>query len=119
MQTKDAVNIAKHAGYRSAGTVEFLLDTEDNSYYFIEVNPRIQVEHTVTEQITGVDLIQSQILVAGGYSLKDLNLEQNNISVWFESQCHCLTCTRCEATRSSAESRRKILSKTFSPILVQ
>ncbi|QIB69129.1 pyruvate carboxylase [Aminipila butyrica] len=64
----DALKIAKAVNYRSAGTVEFLLDT-DGRHYFIEMNPRIQVEHTVTEMVTGIDLVQLQILAAEGYSL--------------------------------------------------
>lgn len=64
-----AVRIARTAGYYNAGTVEFLLDTESNEWFFIEVNPRIQVEHTVTEMVTGIDLVRSQILVAQGHSL--------------------------------------------------
>ncbi len=62
---KSAVAIAKEAGYHNAGTVEFLVD-HDGNYYFIEVNARIQVEHTVTEMVTGVDLIQQQLLMASG-----------------------------------------------------
>jgi pyruvate carboxylase len=65
-----AVQLARAAGYVSAGTVEFLLDAEGH-HYFIEMNPRIQVEHTVTELITGVDLVKSQIRVAEGYRLAD------------------------------------------------
>lgn len=64
----DAIKIASAVNYRSAGTVEFLVDGEGN-HYFIEMNPRIQVEHTVTEMTTGVDIVQSQILIAEGYSL--------------------------------------------------
>lgn len=64
----DALKIARAVDYRSAGTVEFLLDKEGN-HYFIEMNPRIQVEHTVTEMVTGIDIVQSQILVAEGYAL--------------------------------------------------
>lgn len=64
----DAVKIAKAVDYRSVGTVEFLLDKYGN-HYFIEVNPRIQVEHTVSEMVTGIDIVQSQILIAEGYSL--------------------------------------------------
>lgn len=55
--------------YRSAGTVEFLLDPSTGKHYFIEMNPRIQVEHTVTEMVTGIDIVQSQILIAEGYAL--------------------------------------------------
>lgn len=59
----DAVKIAKEVGYVSAGTLEFLVDKNGN-HYFIEMNPRIQVEHTVTEEVTGIDIVQSQILVS-------------------------------------------------------
>lgn len=65
---EDAIKLAKAVNYRSAGTLEFLVDMHGN-HYFIEMNPRIQVEHTVTEMTTGIDLIQSQILIAQGYSL--------------------------------------------------
>ena len=64
----DAIKIAKAVNYRSAGTVEFLIDNEGN-HYFIEMNPRIQVEHTVTEMTTGIDIVQSQLLIAEGYPL--------------------------------------------------
>lgn len=63
-----AVTLMKHVGYENAGTVEFLV-TQDESFYFIEVNPRVQVEHTITEMITGVDIVQTQIRVAEGESL--------------------------------------------------
>jgi pyruvate carboxylase len=66
-----AVQLAKAVNYDNAGTVEFLLDMDSNEWFFIEMNPRIQVEHTVTEQITGVDLVRSQILVAQGHELHD------------------------------------------------
>lgn len=65
---KDALKIAAAVSYQSAGTVEFLVD-KDGKHYFIEMNPRIQVEHTVTEMVTGIDIVQSQILIAQGYSL--------------------------------------------------
>ncbi len=65
---RDAVKIARSVGYVSAGTVEFLVD-KNGGYYFIEMNPRIQVEHTVTEMVTGVDIVRSQILIAAGYPL--------------------------------------------------
>jgi pyruvate carboxylase len=66
-----ALAIAREVGYHCAGTVEFLIDTDTNQFYFIEVNPRIQVEHTVTEEVTGIDLIRSQILVSCGERLGD------------------------------------------------
>mmetsp|Transcript_5521 Transcript_5521/g.7772 ORF Transcript_5521/g.7772 Transcript_5521/m.7772 type:complete len:1187 (+) Transcript_5521:80-3640(+) len=76
----DAMRLTSRAKYLNAGTVEFLVDKEGR-YYFIEVNPRIQVEHTVTEQVTGVDLVQSQFRIAGGDTLDDLNLKQENVNV--------------------------------------
>jgi pyruvate carboxylase len=66
----------KAANYRNAGTVEFLVDREGR-HYFIEVNPRIQVEHTVTEEVTGVDLVQAQIRIAGGATFAELGLAQD------------------------------------------
>lgn len=65
-----ALRIAKRVSYQNAGTVEFLVDKQEN-IYFIEVNPRIQVEHTITEEITGIDIVRSQILIAQGRSLSD------------------------------------------------
>uniref|UniRef100_H2YA21 Pyruvate carboxylase n=1 Tax=Ciona savignyi TaxID=51511 RepID=H2YA21_CIOSA len=76
----DALKIAKYVGYQNAGTVEFLLDPQGR-HYFIEVNSRLQVEHTITEQITGVDLVQSQIRLAEGYTLPELGLGQEQIQV--------------------------------------
>ena len=74
----DAVKLTADAKYKNAGTVEFLVDEAANggkgAHYFIEVNPRIQVEHTVTEEVTSVDLVQTQMLVAGGASLDSLGL---------------------------------------------
>ncbi len=66
-----AIKIGQQVNYANAGTVEFLLDRETNDFYFIEVNPRIQVEHTVTEEVTGTDIVKSQILVASGVKLSD------------------------------------------------
>lgn len=65
---ESSIRLAKKVGYRNAGTLEFLVDA-DNNPYFIEMNPRIQVEHTVSEMVTGIDIVQSQILVAQGYPL--------------------------------------------------
>ncbi len=79
----DALKIAGAVNYRSAGTVEFLVD-KDGNHYFIEMNPRIQVEHTVTEMVTGIDIVQSQILVAAGYELNspEIGIEgQDSIKV--------------------------------------
>jgi len=69
-----AVRLAGKAGYRNAGTFEFLYDVDSRKWYFIEVNPRIQVEHTVTEMVTGIDLVRSQILIAQGHALHDAPL---------------------------------------------
>jgi pyruvate carboxylase len=69
-----AVRLARKANYRNAGTVEFLYDVDSQKWYFIEVNPRIQVEHTVTEMVTGIDLVQAQILIAQGHSLHEAPL---------------------------------------------
>ncbi len=74
----DAVAFARHIGYSCAGTVEFLLD-ENGEYVFIEMNPRIQVEHTVTEEITDVDLVSSQLRIAAGETLQDLGLTQDGV----------------------------------------
>ena len=68
---ESALKIGRAVGYQNAGTVEFLFDTDHNKFYFIEVNPRIQVEHTVTEEVTGIDIVKSQILVAQGMQLSD------------------------------------------------
>ena len=66
-----AVRLCRAVQYRNAGTVEFLLDVDSGEFFFIEVNPRIQVEHTVTEMVTGIDLVRSQILLADGHRLHD------------------------------------------------
>ncbi|KAM8898365.1 pyruvate carboxylase, mitochondrial isoform 2-T3 [Spinachia spinachia] len=76
----DAVNLAKQVGYENAGTVEFLVDRQ-NKHYFIEVNSRLQVEHTVTEEITDVDLVHAQLHVCEGRSLPELGLKQDKIRV--------------------------------------
>ncbi len=79
---RDAIAFAKSIGYVNAGTVEFLLDTageRKGQHVFIEMNPRIQVEHTVTEEVTDVDLVQSQMRIAFGQSLAELGLQQENL----------------------------------------
>ncbi|WP_017934692.1 pyruvate carboxylase [Nocardioides sp. Iso805N] len=76
----DAVRFAQAIGYSCAGTVEFLLDPAGN-YVFIEMNPRIQVEHTVTEEVTDVDLVQSQMRIASGETLADLGLSQDSVQL--------------------------------------
>jgi pyruvate carboxylase len=79
---RDAIAFAKSIGYVNAGTVEFLLDTEGEragQHVFIEMNPRIQVEHTVTEEVTDVDLVQSQMRIASGQTLAELGLHQDDV----------------------------------------
>ncbi|WP_262245721.1 pyruvate carboxylase [Parapedobacter soli] len=89
-----AVAIARAAGYDNVGTVEFLVDA-DGQVYFIEVNPRIQVEHTVTEMVTGIDLVKTQLYIASGYKLSDQQVglgEQNDIPLnGFAIQCRITT----------------------------
>jgi pyruvate carboxylase len=87
----DAVKLAKSVKYRNAGTAEFLVD-QQNRYYFIEINPRIQVEHTITEEITGIDIIAAQIQIAAGATLDQLGLTQDRISTrGFAIQCRITT----------------------------
>ncbi|XP_012284671.1 pyruvate carboxylase, mitochondrial isoform X2 [Orussus abietinus] len=89
--TDFAVKLAKYVGYSNAGTVEFLADDTGN-FYFIEVNARLQVEHTVTEEITGIDLVQSQIHIAEGMTLPELNMTQEKIKPQgFAIQCRVTT----------------------------
>ena len=98
-ETKDklyeyAIRIGKHVGYYNAGTVEFLVDAEEN-IYFIEVNPRIQVEHTITEEVTGVDIVRTQILIADGIPLGHPSIfinDQNDVKLdGFAIQCRITT----------------------------
>lgn len=90
----DALKIARGVGYVNAGTVEFLVDMHGN-HYFIEVNPRVQVEHTITEMITGIDIVQSQILIAQGHRFdsKEINIKsQNDIEArGYAIQCRITT----------------------------
>ncbi|CAM9011445.1 unnamed protein product, partial [Wickerhamomyces anomalus] len=87
----DAVKLARTANYRNAGTAEFLVDNQ-NRHYFIEINPRIQVEHTITEEITGVDIVAAQIQIAAGASLEQLGLLQDRITTrGFAIQCRITT----------------------------
>ncbi len=91
---EDAVKIVKSINYYSVGTVEFLLDS-NGQHYFIEVNPRIQVEHTVTEMVTGIDIVQAQILIAAGYSLNSaeigINSQEDILPRGFAIQCRVTT----------------------------
>ena len=89
-----AIKIGKHVSYYNAGTVEFLLDKDEN-IYFIEVNPRIQVEHTITEEVTGIDIVRSQILIASGILLSHpsifINTQEDVHLDGFAIQCRITT----------------------------
>ena len=80
-----ALTLTKNCNYMGAGTVEFLvrgeLNNDDTEFVFMEVNPRVQVEHTVTEEATGIDIVQAQLLIAGGRTLEDLELTQDKIQL--------------------------------------
>ncbi|CEL61825.1 pyruvate carboxylase subunit A [Rhizoctonia solani AG-1 IB] len=87
----DALKIARYVKYRNAGTAEFLVDSQ-NRHYFIEINPRIQVEHTITEEITGLDIVSAQIQIAAGATLAQLGLTQEAITKrGFAIQCRITT----------------------------
>ena len=89
-----ALRIAKYVNYNNVGTVEFLVDQEEN-IYFIEVNPRVQVEHTITEEVTGVDIVRSQILIANGHQLSDtcifINGQDDVKCLGYAIQCRITT----------------------------
>ncbi|MEO7652767.1 MAG: pyruvate carboxylase, partial [Bryobacteraceae bacterium] len=93
--TAAALRLARAAGYYNAGTVEFLVDVDTGEWFFIEVNPRVQVEHTVTEVVTGIDIVRSQIQVAQGMHLHDAPMSlplQNEVRVnGFALQCRVTT----------------------------
>ncbi|HZZ29772.1 MAG TPA: pyruvate carboxylase [Pirellulales bacterium] len=90
-----ALAIGRAVRYENAGTVEFLVDADSGQFYFIEVNPRIQVEHTVTEEVTGVDIVKSQILIAQGHRLEDpeigLACQEDIRTTGFALQCRVTT----------------------------
>jgi pyruvate carboxylase len=87
----DAIKLAEAVQYRNAGTAEFLVD-QQGRHYFIEINPRIQVEHTITEEITGIDIVAAQIQIAAGASLASLGLTQDAITKrGFAIQCRITT----------------------------
>ncbi len=79
-----AWKICQMVGYQCAGTVEFLMDMSSGNFFFIEVNPRIQVEHTVTEEVTGIDIVRAQIMLAEGYSIKKATGKERQDEI----QCH-------------------------------
>lgn len=90
-----AVKLMKNVHYLNAGTVEFLVDQDEKHFYFIEVNPRVQVEHTVTEMITDVDIVKTQILIAEGYALNGPEIAiGNQDEIWYKGvaiQCRITT----------------------------
>jgi len=90
-----AKRLCATAGYQNAGTVEFLVDLDRNEFYFIEVNPRIQVEHTVTEVVTGIDLVKSQILIAQGHKLHEkplsIPIQDDIVTRGYAIQCRITT----------------------------
>jgi pyruvate carboxylase len=90
-----AAQLVRKAKYVNAGTVEFLYDVDSQKWYFIEVNPRIQVEHTVTEMVTGIDLVRAQILVAQGHSLHDdtMNLPRQESVPLYGAALQCRVTT--------------------------
>jgi pyruvate carboxylase len=84
------VKLCSSVGYRCAGTVEFLMDVETGNFYFIEVNPRVQVEHTVTEEVTGIDIVRAQILLAEGACLADATGAPSQQDIKFNG--HAMQC---------------------------
>ncbi|NNE81560.1 MAG: pyruvate carboxylase [Silicimonas sp.] len=82
--------IAEQVGYECAGTIEFLMDMDTGEFYFIEVNPRVQVEHTVTEEVTGIDIVQAQILIAEGKSLMEATGKASQYDVTLNG--HAIQC---------------------------
>ncbi|MBJ3762275.1 pyruvate carboxylase [Maribius pontilimi] len=82
--------IAEHVGYECAGTIEFLMDMETGDFFFIEVNPRVQVEHTVTEEVTGIDIVRAQILIAEGKSLVEATGTASQYDVQLDG--HAIQC---------------------------
>lgn len=89
---RDAVHLCESVGYSNAGTVEFLVEPTTGKHYFMEVNARLQVEHTVTEEVTGVDLVQTQIKVAEGLTLPELGMDQSSIGCsGYAIQCRLTT----------------------------
>jgi pyruvate carboxylase len=99
-----SLKIANATGYVGAGTVEYLMDIDTGAFYFIEVNPRIQVEHTVTEEVTGIDIVKAQIHILEGAASARRN-----------RACQCRPTSGSTAMRCSAASPRKIPSRTSSP----
>ena len=77
--TAAALRLARETSFNSAGTFEFLVDADTETFWFLEANPRLQVEHTITEEITGIDIVKAQLMLASGRSLDDLDLKQSHV----------------------------------------
>ncbi|MCG5549276.1 pyruvate carboxylase [Halorhodospira halochloris] len=84
------LKVARHVDYQNAGTVEFLMDMDTGAFYFIEVNPRIQVEHTVTEEVTGIDIVKAQIRIAEGEHLDTATGKADQGEIWLNG--HAMQC---------------------------
>jgi pyruvate carboxylase len=89
---ESAVSLARLAGYVNAGTAEFLMDVDSGAFYFIEVNPRIQVEHTVTEEVTGIDIVKAQIRIAEGAEIGNLEASGVPHQSAIELHGHAIQC---------------------------
>ena len=87
-----ALRLARESGYVNAGTAEFLMDADSGEFFFIEVNPRIQVEHTVTEEVTGIDIVKAQIRIAGGARIGDVAASGVPQQADIELRGHALQC---------------------------
>ena len=107
---RDAVKLAKSINYEGAGTIEFLVDEEQN-YYFIEMNTRIQVEHGVTEEVTGIDLVKEQLLIASG---EKLSFEQKDIK-FIRHAIECRVCAE-DPRETLLPALEKFLSTTHQAV---
>ncbi|KAJ1604265.1 hypothetical protein NDA14_007643 [Ustilago hordei] len=101
-----ALRLAQEVKLRSLATIEFLVDQEGGGFYFMEANPRIQVEHTITEQVTGVDLVSLQLLIGLGFSLSDLNLPTNSPATTFPSKTSIQARINAESFTGNADETR-------------
>ena len=114
----DACRLLASDNYRAAGTVEFLVD-KHGKHYFMEVNPRVQVEHTVTEEITGIDVVQSTMKLAAGMSLEELGLTQEDIPdpMGYAMQCRVTTENPAQVRRPARRPKRAISPSRSHPLL--
>ena len=114
----DACRLLASDNYRAAGTVEFLVD-KHGKHYFMEVNPRVQVEHTVTEEITGIDVVQSTMKLAAGMSLEELGLTQEDIPdpMGYAMQCRVTTENPAQVRRPARRPKGAIFPSRSHPLL--